>query len=153
MRGTPWNVAASSPSARRLRTALRASRSPTRGKEFLRRISRASTIRSLQRRARAKERAWVFRSPTGVCANMAVRLKWSASPAPARASTLSSRSSEKWRMPDKLPLINEDESSNGRVPGRILVVDDEADIRESLEALLSLEGYHRSEEYTSEFQS
>jgi DNA-binding NtrC family response regulator len=45
-------------------------------------------------------------------------------------------------MPDKLPLINEDESSNGRVPGRILVVDDEADIRESLEALLSLEGYH-----------
>src|ERR1700680_3351227 len=42
-------------------------------------------------------------------------------------------------MPDKLPV---DEPLNGRSKGRILVIDDEADIRESLEALLSLEGYH-----------
>jgi len=41
-------------------------------------------------------------------------------------------------MPDKLPV---DEPSNGRIKGRILVIDDEAEIRESLEALLSLEGY------------
>src|SRR5437016_5570909 len=42
-------------------------------------------------------------------------------------------------MPDKLPA---DDPTNGRSKGRILVVDDEADIRESLEALLDLEGYH-----------
>jgi DNA-binding NtrC family response regulator len=42
-------------------------------------------------------------------------------------------------MPDKLPP---DEIKNDRNKGRILVVDDEADIRESLEALLDLEGYH-----------
>jgi DNA-binding NtrC family response regulator len=41
-------------------------------------------------------------------------------------------------MPDKLPL---DDPKNGRTKGRILVVDDEVDIRESLEALLDLEGY------------
>jgi len=41
-------------------------------------------------------------------------------------------------MPDKLPA---EEPSNGFAKGRILVVDDEADIRESLETLLSLEGY------------
>jgi DNA-binding NtrC family response regulator len=42
-------------------------------------------------------------------------------------------------MPDKMPA---GDSTNGRSKGRILVVDDEADIRESLEALLDLEGYH-----------
>jgi DNA-binding NtrC family response regulator len=41
-------------------------------------------------------------------------------------------------MPDKLPV---DDPTNGRTKGRILVVDDEVDIRESLEALLDLEGY------------
>src|SRR5208283_2145785 len=40
--------------------------------------------------------------------------------------------------PDKLPL---DEISNGHGKGRVLVVDDEVDIRESLETLLELEGY------------
>src|ERR1039457_730810 len=43
-------------------------------------------------------------------------------------------------MPDKPPL-NPDVPSNDRITGRILVVDDEVDIRESLEALLDLEGY------------
>src|SRR5712692_6544264 len=42
-------------------------------------------------------------------------------------------------MPDKLPA---GDIENGRDKARILVVDDEADIRESLEALLDLEGYH-----------
>src|SRR5579884_1547316 len=42
-------------------------------------------------------------------------------------------------MPEKLPA--EEPSSNGFAKGRILVVDDEADIRESLETLLTLEGY------------
>ena len=41
-------------------------------------------------------------------------------------------------MPDKSPL---DESPNSNLKGRILVVDDEIDIRESLETLLDLEGY------------
>jgi DNA-binding NtrC family response regulator len=41
-------------------------------------------------------------------------------------------------MPEKFPL---EEPVNGTPKGRILVVDDEADIRESLETLLSLEGY------------
>ena len=41
-------------------------------------------------------------------------------------------------MPDPLPP---DEPSLPLPKGRILVVDDEADIRESLEALLCLEGY------------
>jgi DNA-binding NtrC family response regulator len=41
-------------------------------------------------------------------------------------------------MPDKLPL---DDPKNSRTKGRILVVDDEVDIRESLETLLDLEGY------------
>ena len=46
-------------------------------------------------------------------------------------------------MPDKLPpeKLPPDESSNGNNKGRILVIDDEADIRESLETLLQLEGY------------
>ncbi len=41
-------------------------------------------------------------------------------------------------MPDQLPP---DEPVSSLPKGRILVVDDEADIRESLDALLSLEGY------------
>jgi len=41
-------------------------------------------------------------------------------------------------MPDRLPL---DEPTSSLPKGRILVVDDEADIRESLEILLSAEGY------------
>ena len=41
-------------------------------------------------------------------------------------------------MPEKFPL---EEPVNGTPKGRILVVDDEADIRESLETLLTLEGY------------
>ena len=41
-------------------------------------------------------------------------------------------------MPDPLPL---DELTSPPHKGRILVVDDEAEIRESLETLLSLEGY------------
>jgi DNA-binding NtrC family response regulator len=42
-------------------------------------------------------------------------------------------------MPDKLPA---DDLKSANNKARILVVDDEADIRESLEALLDLEGYH-----------
>ena len=46
-------------------------------------------------------------------------------------------------MPDKSSgVVNAELSSNGHAKGRILVVDDEIDIRESLEALLGLEGYH-----------
>jgi len=41
-------------------------------------------------------------------------------------------------MPDKLPP---DVPDGDLSKGRILVVDDEADIRESLETLLDLEGY------------
>src|SRR5690348_3559222 len=46
-------------------------------------------------------------------------------------------------MPDKSSgVIDAEQSSNGQMKGRILVVDDEIDIRESLETLLSLEGYN-----------
>jgi DNA-binding NtrC family response regulator len=47
-------------------------------------------------------------------------------------------------MPDKLPAgdLANGRNNLGSNKGRILVVDDEADIRESLEALLDLEGYH-----------
>jgi DNA-binding NtrC family response regulator len=40
-----------------------------------------------------------------------------------------------------MPDSNHANSSTEKTPGRILVVDDEADIRESLETLLDLEGY------------
>src|SRR3712207_8068325 len=54
-------------------------------------------------------------------------------------------------------LASRQMASPETVKGRILVVDDEADIRESLETLLELEGYSvtlaRSEEHTSELQS
>src|ERR1700756_109924 len=39
------------------------------------------------------------------------------------------------------PIIDDKSSQNGAGKGHILVIDDEADIRESLETLLSLEGY------------
>ncbi len=45
-------------------------------------------------------------------------------------------------MPDKFPVEDSaDGHTNVHTKGRILVVDDEADIRESLETLLDLEGY------------
>ena len=50
----------------------------------------------------------------------------------------SCRSPENPFMPDKLPP--DVPNSPDSVKPRILVVDDEADIRESLETLLSLEG-------------
>jgi DNA-binding NtrC family response regulator len=40
-----------------------------------------------------------------------------------------------------MPDVNSAQPPNEKIPGRILVVDDEADIRESLETLLDLEGY------------
>jgi DNA-binding NtrC family response regulator len=41
-------------------------------------------------------------------------------------------------MPESVPAA---EPANPQSKGRVLVIDDEADIRESLETLLELEGY------------
>src|ERR1700736_3203568 len=61
-----------------------------------------------------------------------------AAPAPAPDSASSFQWLESPCMPDRLPP---DEPNSSLPKGRILVVDDEADIRESLEILLSAEGY------------
>ena len=45
-------------------------------------------------------------------------------------------------MPDTTATTSESNLSSPSVKGRILVIDDEADIRESLEILLTMEGYH-----------
>src|ERR1700736_2790444 len=62
-----------------------------------------------------------------------------AAPAPAPDSASSFQWLESPCMPDRLPP---DEPNSSLPKGRILVVDDEADIRESLEILLSAEGYN-----------
>src|SRR6185312_14300487 len=66
------------------------------------------------------------------------RSKWRASPALAPASWSRFRSRANRFMPDTLPP---DIPASNKSKGRILIVDDEADIRESLEALLMMEDY------------
>src|SRR6202162_2703709 len=74
-----------------------------------------------------------------LCASTAGISRSTAAPAPAPERAWSCRWLESQCMPDRLPP---DEPNSSLPKGRILVVDDEADIRESLEILLSAEGYN-----------
>src|SRR6266566_1403827 len=98
------------------------------------RTSIASSIHSSLRRATAAERDWGFRSATALSRSTEVRLTFAPRRGEAPLST--------WNFPPQ--------GRRFMPKGTILVVDDEAEIREGLEMLLVSEGYRVTSAETGE---
>src|SRR5438309_5037373 len=122
---TPCLPEACSKYAAPLTTAMWKSKSQTRASASSAKISRASSIPSLPRKPQGAARAWDSRSAMASSRSTPAKSRCAHLPAKAPLSAWSFRPQGKRFMPN----------------GSILVIDDEAEIREGLELLLSSEGY------------
>src|SRR2546425_10740074 len=125
MLATPCPVGACCRFARPRTTARCRLKSQTPVPVFRARTSIASSIHFSLRRATGAERDWGFRSATALSRSTEERSTFAPRPGEAPPST--------WNFPPQgRPFM---------LKGSILVVDDEAEIREGLEMLLASEGY------------
>src|SRR3989442_7636613 len=134
MLATPCPVGACCRFARPRTTARCRLKSQTPVPVFRARTSIASSIHFSLRRATGAERDWGFRSATALSRSTEERSTFAPRPGEAPPST--------WNFPPQgRPFMPK---------GTILVVDDEAEIREGLEMLLASEGYRVTSAETGE---